>query len=68
MDIELNRATEEQVSQTIEEKMAFVFAPFASKPKMALYIRIFEDTVAFIVDDVWCMVLSFEMPLLLKKI
>lgn len=48
-DIELNRATEEQVSQTIEEKDGVRIRTVRIKAKDGSYIRIFEDTVAFIV-------------------
>jgi hypothetical protein len=47
-DIELNRATEEQISQTIEEKEGVRIRTVRIKAKDGSYTRIFEDTVAFI--------------------
>lgn len=46
-DIELNRETEEQLSQTIEEKDGVRIRTVRIKAKDGSYIRIFEDTIAF---------------------
>ena len=48
-DIEIDRTTEEQISQTIEEKDGVRIRTVRIKAKDGSYTRIFEDTVAFIV-------------------
>ena len=47
-DIEIDRTTEEQISQTIEEKDGVRIRTVRIKAKDGSYTRIFEDTVAFI--------------------
>ncbi len=47
-DIEVNHATEEQISQTIEEKEGVRIRTVRIKAKDDSYTRVFEDTVAFI--------------------
>jgi hypothetical protein len=47
-DIEVNRQTEEQISQTIEEKDGVRIRTVRIKAKDGSYTRVFEDTVAFI--------------------
>lgn len=48
-DIEINRETEEQLGQTIEEKDGVRIRTVRLKAKDDSYMRIFEDTVAFMV-------------------
>ncbi|MDW8221089.1 MAG: hypothetical protein RML40_11240 [Bacteroidota bacterium] len=48
-DIEIHRLTEDQLGQTIEEKEGVRIRTVRIKAKDDSYMRVFEDTIAFIV-------------------
>jgi hypothetical protein len=66
-DIEINRETEQQLGQNIEEKDGVRIRTVSMKAKDGSYTRVFEDTVAFIVGRRLVFGFKFRDAAALKK-